>query len=263
MSGSSKGKVIASNGQGSVSTYEVGKMLERVGLTINDVELKILPFTQMAVAFANKAIDGAIVIPPFVWQLAEQKIAVPFADVDQLVEPRPMTIAVIMINTDWAKKNPDLVRNYVTAWMLRRARLLPGLPRRLDARSDRRRADRPAVPNAGPSCCTNIRGRRAARTARINVASMLDIQAWYVKHKLANKEFPAERLVDTSYAEHAARQARTVRAGEGGQHASGVPVASRSSLPGLTRQSIVLRKMDARVKFYSRAGRRPDPVARA
>ena len=43
-----KGKVIASNGQGSVSTYEVGKILERVGLTINDVEIKILPFTQMA-----------------------------------------------------------------------------------------------------------------------------------------------------------------------------------------------------------------------
>src|SRR3954467_2235762 len=37
-----KGKVVASNGQGSVSTYEVGKMLEREGLTINDIELKIL-----------------------------------------------------------------------------------------------------------------------------------------------------------------------------------------------------------------------------
>ena len=36
-------------------------------------------------------------IPPFVWQFEEQKLAVPFADVDQLVEPRPMTIAVIMV----------------------------------------------------------------------------------------------------------------------------------------------------------------------
>src|SRR5262252_7258377 len=39
-----KGKVIASNGPGSVSTYEVGKILETVGLSINDVEVKILPF---------------------------------------------------------------------------------------------------------------------------------------------------------------------------------------------------------------------------
>src|SRR4030095_15892057 len=39
-----KGKVIASKGPGSVSTYETGKMLETVGLSIADVEIKILPF---------------------------------------------------------------------------------------------------------------------------------------------------------------------------------------------------------------------------
>src|SRR6201994_1280635 len=55
-----KGKVIASNGAGSVSTYEVGKMLETVGLQISDVDVKIFPFTQMPVAFANKAIDAGI-----------------------------------------------------------------------------------------------------------------------------------------------------------------------------------------------------------
>src|SRR3979411_1050350 len=36
-----KGRVIASNGMGSVSTYEVGKMLETEGLTIADVEVKV------------------------------------------------------------------------------------------------------------------------------------------------------------------------------------------------------------------------------
>ena len=46
-----KGKVVASNGQGSVSTYEVGKMLEREGLTIADLDLKIFPFPQMGIAF--------------------------------------------------------------------------------------------------------------------------------------------------------------------------------------------------------------------
>ena len=41
-----KGKTIATNGQGAVSTYEVGKMLETAGLTINDVDIKVLPFPQ-------------------------------------------------------------------------------------------------------------------------------------------------------------------------------------------------------------------------
>ena len=41
----------------------------------------------------------------------------PFAELDDLVEPQPMTIAVIMVNTDWAKQNQELVRNYFVAWL--------------------------------------------------------------------------------------------------------------------------------------------------
>ena len=40
-------------------------MLETGGLTIADVDIKILPFPQMRSRFTNKAIDAAIVIPPF------------------------------------------------------------------------------------------------------------------------------------------------------------------------------------------------------
>src|SRR6266853_1615477 len=98
-----KGKVIASNSAGSVS--------------ISDVDVKILPFTQMPVAFANKAIDAGIVIPPFVSQFLEQGHAIGFAAPDVLVKPSPMTIAVIMVNTDWAKKNTALLRNYYTAYL--------------------------------------------------------------------------------------------------------------------------------------------------
>src|ERR1700680_2405234 len=36
-----KGKVIASNGQGSVSTYEVGKMLQTAGLVMGDVDVQV------------------------------------------------------------------------------------------------------------------------------------------------------------------------------------------------------------------------------
>jgi NitT/TauT family transport system substrate-binding protein len=200
-----KGKVIASNGPGSVSTYEIGKILETVGLTINDVELKILPFTQMGLAFTNKAIDGAIVIPPFVWQFEEQKLAVPFGDVDKLVEPKPMTIAVIMANSDWTKKNPELVRNYVTAW-LRGARDY--------CQAYHGGATREQVVNVLMSSGTERRPELLhkypwpARSpdGRVNVASMLDIQAWYARNKLTQAQFPAERLVDTSFAEHAVQK---------------------------------------------------------
>ena len=200
-----KGKVIASNGPGSVSTYEVGKILETAGLTINDVEIKIIPFTQMGLALTNKAIDAAIVIPPFVWQFEEQKLAVPFADVDAIVQPQPMTIAVIMVNSEWARKNDMLMRNYMTAW-LRGARDY--------CQAYHGGSTREAVINALMTSGTERRPELLhkypwpARSpdGRVNTASMLDIQAWYVKNKLVSKAFPAARLVDSSYIDAAVQK---------------------------------------------------------
>ena len=200
-----KGKVIASNGVGSVSTYEAGKMLEIAGVSIADVDVKIIPFTQMPVAFANKAIDAGIVIPPFVSQFLEQGHAVGFAEPDMLVKPSPMTIAVIMVNTDWAKKHSELLRNYYTAY-LRGVRdycngyhgapikdeIIAALIRHGSER-------RPELLHKYPWPARSPDGR-------INTASMLDMQDWFIKNGFSRTKFSAERLVDTSYAEFAVQK---------------------------------------------------------
>ena len=43
-------------------------------------------------------------------------------------------------------------------------------------------------------------------SGRINIASMLDMQAWYKRNKFGGTELPPERLVDTSYAQYAAEK---------------------------------------------------------
>jgi NitT/TauT family transport system substrate-binding protein len=197
-----KGKIIASNGAGSVSTYEVGKMLETAGLKISDVDVKIFPFTQMALAFANKAIDAAIVIPPFVSQFLDQGHAVGFAEPDVLVQPSPMTIAVIMANTDWAKQNTETLRNYYTAY-LRGVRdycnAYHGSPIKteiIDALIRHGSERRPELLHKYPWPARSPNGQ-------INTASMLDMQDWYVANKFSTAKFAAERLVDASYADYA------------------------------------------------------------
>jgi NitT/TauT family transport system substrate-binding protein len=203
-----KGKVVASNGTGSVSTYEVGKMLEREGLTIADVEVKVIPFPQMSVAFANKAIDAAIVIPPFVWAFEDQKIAVKFGEADDLIQPNPMTIAVIMVNTDWAKQHKELLNKYFIAW-LRGARDYcqafhagvgsPGRAEVIDALVKSGTERRPELLHKYPWPARSPNGQ-------LNIASMLDIQAWFLKSKMIGAQFPAERLLDMSYVENAVKQ---------------------------------------------------------
>ena len=201
-----KGKIIATNGTGSVSTYEIGKVIETGGLAINDVDLKVLPFTQYALAFANKAIDAAEVIPPWTTQFINDKIAVPFLDVDELVKPSPMTIAVVMINTDWAKKNPELARNYFIAY-------LRGVRDYCQAYHDgpNRKDFIEMLARTGAERRPDILNDQKAWPARdpngkINIASMMDMQDWYVANKMSTTKFPAERVVDSSFADYAAQK---------------------------------------------------------
>jgi NitT/TauT family transport system substrate-binding protein len=193
-----KGKTIATNGSGAVSTYEVGKLLETEGLTVADVDIKVMPFTQMAIAMRNKAIDAAIVIPPFTSQFLDQGHAVAFKDPDDLVKPHPMTIAVSMINTDWAKANDRVVRNYYAAY-LRGVRdycnaYHGGKDRAamIDVLIKSGTETRPQLLHDYPWPARNPNGM-------INTDSMLDMQAWYLKSKMSTQQFPLDRLVQTSY----------------------------------------------------------------
>ncbi|MCC6780909.1 MAG: ABC transporter substrate-binding protein [Hyphomicrobiales bacterium] len=197
-----KGKTIATNGQGNVSTYEIGKLLETDGLTLNDVDIKVIPFTQYAIAFNNKAIDAAITIPPFTAQLLDAGHAVNFKDPDDLVKPHPLTIAVSMVNTDFAKANRELMRNYYVAYLrgirdycqayhggsLRQAMIDLSIRSGTETRSEL--LHKYPWPARSPN-------------GAINVASMLDMQSWFVKSRMSTAEFPAERVIDKSYVDNA------------------------------------------------------------
>jgi len=200
-----KGRTVATNGPGSVSTYEIGKILETSGLSLGDVDLKVIPFSQYAVAFTNKAVDAALAISPWVEQLPKQGLAVPFGDSDALIRPSPVSISVALINTDWAKANPELPRDFFLAY-LRGARdycqaYHGGSTRReiIDVLVRSRTETRPEVldefiwPSSDPF-------------GRVSLESMLDMQAWFVRNKFVGIQVAADRLVDSRYADYAAQK---------------------------------------------------------
>jgi NitT/TauT family transport system substrate-binding protein len=200
-----KGKVIASNAQGSVTTYEVGKILETAGLSLKDIEIKILPFSQMGVALANKAVDGALVISPWNARFVEEGLGFVFADPDDYVKPAPLTIAVSFVNTEWAAKNSDLVKNYFVAY-LRGVReycqAYHGGPNRREVVDIAMRSGA----EARPEVIERIPWAARSPDGRISIESLLDMQKYYVRAGLSQKEFPAERLIDRSIIDHAVQK---------------------------------------------------------
>jgi ABC-type nitrate/sulfonate/bicarbonate transport system substrate-binding protein len=165
----------------------------------------VIPFAQYAIAFTNKAIDAALAIHPFTSQLRDLNLAVPFADSDELIEPRPITISVNMINTDWARRNPAVARNFYLA-ALRGARdycqaYHGGAVRKemidLLVKSGTERRPEMLHQYTWPARDPN---------GRVAVASMLDMQAWYVRNKFVATPAPATRVLDLSYIEAAAER---------------------------------------------------------
>jgi NitT/TauT family transport system substrate-binding protein len=198
-----KGRPLASNSRGAITNYEIGKIFDKAGLAYRDADIRFIPFSQMSVALANKAVDAAFMIQPFASQVVDQGLGVAFADPEAFITPAPMTIAVSFVNTDWTAKNPELARNFFLA-ALRGARdycqAYHGGPNRNEVIDFAIR--------------TGVEPRRelidkypwAARSpdGRINVDSMLDIQKFFVREGLSLKEFLAQRLVTSTYSDYAA-----------------------------------------------------------
>ena len=197
-----KGKVIATNGAASVTNYEIGHVLASAGLTLKDIELKVLPFPQMSVGLANKAVDAAMVIPPWVHQLIDQEIGTVLADPDDYVKAVPMNIAVGFINTDWAKRSPEVARNCFVA-------LVRGI--RDYCQAYHNGANRREIIDIAVR--TGVERREEllhkypwqARdpNGRFNMASLLDMQSFYLKAGLSQTQFPPERLATREFSDFA------------------------------------------------------------
>jgi len=200
-----KGRVVASNAPGSISTYEIGKLMETVGMSIKDVEIKNIPFGQYAVALKNKAVDAVLVIPPFRYSLQSNNLAIPFAESDDLIKPQPLTIAVHLVNTEWAKPRQALLRKFYVA-VTRGIRDYcnayhhgPNRQALIDLLVSSKTETRPALLNKFPWPARNL-------TGKLNPKSLLDIQDWYLKNKFITVKQPIEKLVNYDYTNFAQKE---------------------------------------------------------
>ncbi len=197
-----KGRVIAINAPNSIALYEVTRILESGGLTIKDVETKVIPFAQMGIALQTKAVDAALEITPFTQVLARQDIAKQWINSDQTVRPTPIQISTSMYNTDWAAQNPKVAQAFFTA-------LLRGVRDYCNAYHGG--AWRPEllkllVANGVSTSVETIDSIPwPARNPQgfVFKESAADVQKWYVQHGLVRSELPLDKVIDTRFAEEA------------------------------------------------------------
>lgn len=199
-----KGRKIAIVNLASIQTYIVAKVLDSAGMSVKDIDLVAIPFPQMGAAFANNAIDAALPVPPFVDAFAAKGLAVRWLDPDTVVRPTPFDAVAYMVNTDWASQHRPAAdrlflalaragRDYCQAYHHgpNRAAVIETLVKH-KVMADRALLERMPWQSRDPD-------------GRVNVAGLLDVQNWFLKLGLIHTKMPADRLIDTHYAEDAAK----------------------------------------------------------
>ena len=200
-----KGRNVAVSGAGSLSVYELATLMESVGMTLDDVNVKQLAFPQMAPALANGALDVALMIAPFTDSAIAQKIGVPWIDPEVgYIKALPMTSLSYMASSEWIQKNRALAQRVFTA-LLRGSRdycqAYHGGPQRAEFLDlmmqhgigrDRAQLD-------------GMLWQSRSVEGQVNRDSIADLYRVYKKEGMI--EHPAEigKLVDNSFAEAASK----------------------------------------------------------
>jgi len=199
-----KGHSFAQVSPDGIQQYEAGKAIAPAGLHMKDLDVKFIAYPQLVVAFQNRAVDAGMSIPPYSDAIIDQKLGFALVDIDKAVRPVPMANVVYMINTDWAKSDPKTAHRVFVA-LARGARdycqAYHGGPNRDDVIKlmiEKKIGTRDML-ESRPWAARDPNGR-------INQASMLDIQDWFYNEGLVKQKFPIDRLIDSSFADEAAKE---------------------------------------------------------
>ena len=199
-----KGHPVALNAPGSIIGYDLFKVLGSAGLGFKDVDIKYISFPQMGVALQNGAVDAVVSVPPFGDLAIEKGLGVNWLDTDEYLKPAPVTVVHYVVNSDWAKANSDLAHRFFVA---------VGRGTRDYCQAYHHGANRDEVIAimmkygvAGDhDSLDKFPWQARDPNGRFNMASLLDVQDWYLSDGKIKEKLPPEKLVDPSYAEAAAK----------------------------------------------------------
>lgn len=84
-------------------------------INLEEIQIVIMPFPDMPVAMANRAIDGAILIEPFKTLAVEEKIGVLVETADKVYPDHQ--VAVVLYSPAMRREKVDLGRKFMTAYL--------------------------------------------------------------------------------------------------------------------------------------------------
>lgn len=190
-----EGRPVAINDIGVSTGWMLNAALEQGGLTLDDVDLRQMPFPDMVPALDNEAIDACLISEPLAAS-ADQEIGIERLEENML--PGAL-ITTIIYNTEWAEENPDLANDFMVSYMEGARELYDNwhAPEHLEMYEDY--ADTP------PELAENAVPPFLDPDLQIEPDHLQDLQEFMIEQDQGEFDEPLsyDEVVDDSYVEHA------------------------------------------------------------
>lgn len=108
-----KGKKVSVNARGATE-YWLNAALSTGGLTIDDIQLEVLPFPDAVAALQAGAVDAAMVGEPLATSAEQDGLAVRLAPSFPIQDIQP---TAVIANEQWMAEHPDQAEDFVTGYM--------------------------------------------------------------------------------------------------------------------------------------------------
>lgn len=178
------------------------ELLESVGLTSEDIDLVQLPFPAMGTALANGAVDGSVIVEPFLSAGLSQGLFVNYRGMGEICPGREVNVQVY--SADFAAQT-DLAQRFAIA--------------RLQGARDFNDAffkdiDREAVVDiltqytalTDPAVYVDVNFTIMNPNGDVDIDSLTSDLNWYVEHGFVSEPFDLTPVIDSSFSEHAVEQ---------------------------------------------------------
>lgn len=187
------GETFAVNGPGVVTEAVLGFALERMGLSIDEVNLEYIPFPDQIPALANGGIVGGVLSEPFPTQAESNDSGYrPWETPD---EP-PIPFTGILFNTDWAEENEEAATDFMRAYAMAAEELETGgwdTPEMLDLVEQYTGAD--------PDLIAASRQHHIDEDLEVDLDLVVELQEFYMEQGSLNYDeiIPEEEIWDFTW----------------------------------------------------------------
>ncbi|HEY7060055.1 MAG TPA: ABC transporter substrate-binding protein [Chloroflexota bacterium] len=199
-----RGLTISTNASGNATEIQLAKALEKGGLTLDDVHYTPLGFTDMIPAFANRAIDAAMVAEPYIARIETQGTAVRWRGNSDVYGNQQ--VGVVMYGPGLVTERQEAGRRWMTAYVR-------GLRDYNDAFGPKRQGRDEVVqilinhtPIKDPKDYDQMRPAGLDPDGKLEVRSIRDDLAYYQRTGLVKDPIDLAKVIDTSFQEFAVLQ---------------------------------------------------------